>query len=437
MVKWRRIANQQKGGSPSPTGTAGQTNMNCPRYLRHILVVVGVLAGFALRYANLPNVTGDYYWYNSRWYAFIVENGYFAALAHNFADHNVPYLYLLTAMAALLPGLHSLVAIKTISMLFDVALAYFVYKCVEHKYHDSKSIVPILAGLATLLAPTVVLNSSAWGQWDSVYVTFLVACLYFLLAGRHAMALAAFALAFSFKLQAVFMAPLFLCLITRGRLRWGHLAWVPLVYLGTLAPAALAGRPWGDLLSIHYRQADVHTAWSMKFPNLYVWIPDIYYDWWPLGVVFGGCVVALLVAVVYKSTAHVTVELIVFLATYSVLVVPYMLPKMHDRYFFPADVIAIVLAFYLPRYWYVPVVIGIVSVLTYVHYLGHPYRYFGGDLPIIPLVPLELLAVVPAMLIVALSRELYMKLYPKSQTLAPASANPRITHTDNETHHGV
>ena len=164
----------------------------------------------------MPIETYDYRHSVSGWYAFIVENGYFAALQYDFSNYNVPYLYLLAAMAALLPGLHSLVAVKAISMLFDLALAYFVYKCVEHKHHDSKSLIPILAGLATLLAPTVVLNSSAWGQTEAIYTTFLVACLYFLLASRQAMALVAFGLAVSFKLQAVFLAPLLLWLIGGG-----------------------------------------------------------------------------------------------------------------------------------------------------------------------------------------------------------------------------
>ena len=379
------------------------------------MAVVGVLAALALRYPFLPIETHDYRFSLSRWYGFIVENGYFAVLQYDFSNYNVPYLYLLAAMAALLPGLHSLVAIKAISMFFDFALAYFVYKCVEHK-HGSKSVVPILAGLATLFAPTVVLNSAAWAQADAIYTTFLVACLYFLLAGRQAVALIAFGLAVSFKAQAVFLAPLLLWLIAKGRLRWRHLAWVPLVYLATLVPAGLVGRPWGDLLSIYVRQADVSPSLSMNFPNLYVWIPDQYYDWWPLGVVFAACVVLLVAVAVYRSAVQITAEMTVFLATYSVLVVPYLLPKMHDRYYFPADVIAIVLAFYSPRYWYVPVVIGAVSVSLYVRYMATPdgyeesYEHF---------VSLELLAVVPAALIVALSWQLYMKLKPK-QEASPA-----------------
>ena len=374
---------------------------------RILIAVVGVLAALALRYPFLPVVSNDYHFDFSRWYAFIVENGYFAALQYDFSNYNVPYLYLLAAMAALLPGLHSLVAVKAISMFFDFALAYFVYRCVEHKHRGSKSVVPILAGLATLLAPTVVLNSAAWAQADAIYTTFLVACLYFLLAGRQAAALVAFGLAVSFKLQAVFLAPLFLWLIVKGRLRWRHLAGVPLVYLATLVPAGLVGRPWGDLLSIYIDQTGGHSAWSMNFPNLYVWIPDQYYAWWPLGVVFAACVALLVAVAVYRSATRITAELTVFLATYSVLVVPYLLPKMHDRYFFPAEIIAIVLAFYLPRYWYAPVVVSAVSVLLYARYLT--WRVGSND-PYIHFVPLELLAFVPATLIVALSWQLYKKL---------------------------
>ena len=370
--------------------------------------MIGVLVAFCVRYLFLPIESADYRNHLSQWHAFIVENGYFAALQYDFSDYNVPYLYLVAAMAALLPGLHSLVAIKAISMLFDLALAYFVYKCVEHRYRDSatRSTVPILAGLAALFAPTVVLNSAAWAQADAIYTTFLVACLYFLLAGRQGAALISFGLAVSFKAQAVFLAPLFLWLIAKGQLRWRHLAWVPLVYLATLAPAGIIGRPWVDLLFIYVGQAGSSRDLSMHFPNPYVWIPNAYYDWWPLGVVFAVCVVLLVAVVVYKSRVKITADLTVLLAAYSVLVVPYTLPKMHDRYFFPAEIIAIVLAFYSPRYWYVPVVVSAVSILLYVRYLTWSVRYG----PYEHYVPLELLAFIPMALIAVLSWQLYMKL---------------------------
>ena len=365
-----------------------------------VLVVVGVLAALALRIPFFPFESVDYLVHQSRWYAFIVENGYFAALRHDFADYNVTYLYLQTAMVS--AGLPPLAAYKTISLPFDFALAYFVYKCVAHKYRNPNSVVPILAGLAALLAPTAVLSASAWGQSDAIYTTFLVACLYFLLAGRQAVALVAFGLAVSFKPQAVFLAPLLLWLVVKGQLRWRHFAWVPLVYLATAVPAGLVGRPWGDLLLIYFRQFREKT-WNGKltsnFANLYTWIPNSYHDWWPLGVVFAGCVVLLVAVVIYRSTARITAELTVFLAAFSTLLMPYTLPKMHDRYYFPAGIFAIVLAFYRPRYWYVPVGVLVVSTCLYV-------RFLAKEL----VVPHELLALIPSALVVALSWQLYRRL---------------------------
>ena len=155
------------------------------------------------------------------------------------------------------------------------------------------------------------------------------------------------------------------------------------------------------MLLIYVRQADVYGRLTMNHPNLYAWIPRDYYDWWPLGVVSAACVALFIAALVWKSTAKVNAELTVFLAAFSVFVMPYTLPKMHNRYYFPAEVIAIVLAFYRPRYWYVPVVLCLVSTHQYIVFLT------GGDL--IP-IRLEFLALVPWVLLVALSWQLYMRL---------------------------
>ena len=70
---------------------------------------------------------------------------------------------------------------------------------------------------------------------------------------------------------------------------------------------------------------------------------------------------------------------------------------MHERFFFPADVIAIVLAFYLPRYWYVPIVIGLISFFSYFPYLFNKI-----------IIPLPWSAAVMLILIIILTRELLL-----------------------------
>jgi Gpi18-like mannosyltransferase len=93
----------------------------------------------------------------------------------------------------------------------------------------------------------------------------------------------------------------------------------------------------------------------------------------------------------YKSRTPVADERLIAWATLSVLIVPYALPKMHDRFFFPADIFSVLLAFYVPRLFLVPLMVCAVSFFSYFPFLfGYeviPLRY----LAIVLLVPIALL----------------------------------------------
>ena len=65
----------------------------------------------------------------------------------------------------------------------------------------------------------------------------------------------------------------------------------------------------------------------MNSPNLYQWIPNDYYDYYPVGIAVTVFVALAIAAFLYKRQVPITAELMVFLATFSVLVMPYILPK--------------------------------------------------------------------------------------------------------------
>ncbi len=343
------------------------------RDYRKPLLAVGILLAILIRYPFLPFESDDYVIALRPWYEFIAQNGNFAALKYDFAVYNVPYLYLLATASILLAGIPTLFAIKTISIIFDFVLAFFVYRCVRLKYREpTEEVIPILAALVALSMPTVVLNSAMWGQADAIYTAFLVACLYYLLAGRQAAAFIAFGVAFSVKAQSVFLCPLFLWLLVKEKVDWRYFGLSPAVYAVAILPAWFIGRPLCDLLVIYFGQMDEYgylRLLSLNAPNLYRWIPKAYYDFYPVGMAFTAVVVLGIAYFVSKSRVKITADRLVFMATFAVLITPYFLPKMHDRFFFPADVISIILAFYCPRYWYVPVVIGSVSFLAYQPFL--------------------------------------------------------------------
>ena len=344
-----------------------------------ILLVTGILLAILFRYPLIPFDSNDYYSGASSWWDFLLQNDNFAALKYSFSDYNVPTLYLIAILSALFPESSKIFAIKGLYIIFDFVLAFFVYKTVRFKYHRGREAT--LAALATLFAPTVVLNSAMWGQTDATYTAFLVACLYFLLTRRQALAFLAFGLAFSFKLQAVFLTPLFLWLLVKKEVNSRYLLFAPLCWFILLLPAWLVGRPLKELFSIYYEQTLHYPAsLTVHAPNLYQWISRAHYDWvYPMSVYSAGGVILAIAVFVYRSRATITADRLIFLAFLSVLVMPYLLPKMHDRYFFPADVIAILFAFYWPRYWYAPIVVGLASLLTYERFLrgGDPLIHFS------------------------------------------------------------
>lgn len=330
------------------------------------------LLAAAVRWPLLPFVSGDMAGGGGRgwphWHAFILENGGLAALGHDFGLYNIAWLTLLAGVAAAAPALPAVYAIKAISLPFDFALAFFVYKCVALRHRESRT-APLYAAAATLLAPAVVVNGAMWGQSDAIYATFLVACLYCLLTRRPGWAFAAFGLALAFKAQAVFFAPFLLWVLVKRRVDWAWGLVSPLVYVAALVPSWILGRNFYEMLFTYPDQSGQFSELVKGAANLYQWLPDSLYPYWPVGAAFTSVFVLAVALVARKSRAALGPDLLVTLAAFSVLVVPYLLPKMHDRYFFPADALVVVLACYRPRLWFLAPAVMLVSAQSHLLFL--------------------------------------------------------------------
>ncbi|MEW5960748.1 MAG: hypothetical protein AB1801_23735, partial [Chloroflexota bacterium] len=333
-----------------------------------LILVVGLALALWLRYSLRNFESDDFRGFTGKWYDFIVNHGGFRALQYDFANYSPPYLYLLTMATYLFAGIPKVFAIKLISIIFDFGCAFFIYKLVRLKYPTGS--IPCFAALAGLFAPTVFLNSSCWGQADVIYTTGLLACLYFLASRQEIPAFIAFGLALAFKLQAIFLAPLLFILLLKGRVSWRSFFIIPLVYFIAILPAWFSGRPLVDLLLIYFNQADTYQQLTKNAPNLYQWFPNRTYEiFYHAGLIWTAALIYLFALSVYKSRAQLTTAIMVELATISVLIMPYFLPKMHERYFFAADVLTIVFAFYFPPYFFVAILIQMVSLFTYLPFL--------------------------------------------------------------------
>lgn len=372
------------------------------------------LLAIALRVSLYQIVTSDYTVFLSQWYDFITTHGGFAALKYNFSNYNPPYLYLLT-LTTYLP-VPKLVAIKTLSVLFDGVLGFFAYLILSLRYR--RSFAAIIGVLVILFAPTIFINSAAWGQSDAIYTAFCLGSLYFLLKERPAWACVFFGLALSFKLQAIFFLPVLLILLLRRKLPIKYLALVPATFLLMLAPAFIAGRDLWSLLTIYVTQISSggvggtgqfnaggsgrfnggtpgqfagggsgrfngtgpgqftgggpgggsfsSSSLTLNAPSFYQWLPANAPDYWKwIGILLAVMLIVLVAILVLKSKQQLTPAILLKVTLVFALAIPFLLPEMHERYFYLADVISIIYAFYFPRLFYIPVIMQLSSLMSY------------------------------------------------------------------------
>jgi Gpi18-like mannosyltransferase len=358
---------------------------------------VCIALALALRLSLFSYETLDYHNFLSHWYDHLQENG-FEGFKARFSDYTPPYLYLLW-LATHLP-LPKLYAIKSIGPLWDFALAFVVLLLVRLKY--DRRPVWLAAFAAVLFAPTIFFNSALWGQCDAIYTTFLLAALYCLLRHWPGRALLFFSIAFAFKLQAMFLLPLFVVLWAKRDLPLKYFLLLPIIYVVLCLPALLAGRPPSELLTIYLEQANTYRRLTSSAPNLYQWLPDNPEVFGRAGLIFAVTLVGFLCYACLKSNVPWGPRLTVRLALASALLVPFTLPYMHERYFFAADCISIVYGFYFPRRFYVPLGVVTISLFSY-------FPFLFNDMTVIKLPYLALLlAAVLIIVLVDLFRDLYL-----------------------------
>lgn len=334
--------------------------------LEHTAAVLLVsLFACVFRYYLLPYQSGDYGSYLA-WYLDIRQNG-FHAFQHGASNYAPVYLYLL-GLSTLLP-VYNLLAIKAIPILFDFLTAIFVYRIVR-EFYPKNDLIALFSFFAFLFLPTVWLNSAAWGQCDSIFMSFIVISVYYLLTKRTFASMVFYSIAVAFKLQAVFVGPFYLVFLLLGVIPFRYFFLIPGVYLLTIIPSWIAGRPFLDLLLIYARQSAEYGQLTLNAPNFYHWVGNSGLLS-KTGVVFTLGSVLTLVYFFWKGLKGrlINKERFIEIALVFALIVPFFLPSMHDRYFYPADVLALLYAFIRPRRFYIAIIVMMASLFSYDQFL--------------------------------------------------------------------
>jgi len=308
------------------------------------LVLAIYVAFMVLHWRDLNN---DYTLFFLPWMESLRDNGLLETLALRVPNYTAPFVMYQSVFTSLFPNGDILILAKAAGGVLLVIFALcgaLAFKSIEHQ----RVAFPLIFGWM-VLAPTAGLNAIIWTQADTLITAFLFLSFAALQRGWLWAAMVLFAVALSTKLISIFFAPyLLFCLMQRRAFR--HIIAFGPVVVGTYfvvnLPYLLAGVSVSDTLAIYRDQAEFFTQFSMNAPNpwhvaqLLKLLPEPatpaahllsligigFAALVGVGVVAAGWVIPRLPR--HKELALLSLILILF---------PYILPKMHDRYFFMAD----------------------------------------------------------------------------------------------------
>lgn len=284
------------------------------------------------------------------------------ALSTSIGDYNLPYLYYLTALSR--TNWDELLHIKSLSCLFDVILAYVVMRLVMLKTEDRR--LQLASYLIILISPTIMMNSAQWAQCDSIYVSLCLISVLAALTSRGRLCAISWTLAFCFKLQAIFILPALCVALFMGRVKIRHLLWIPVVYLATLLPALISGRSLISCIEIYFNQTGEYNKLYLNAPSVWRFFgptrPESLNNMAVL-VAVGGLIIFTLLCLSFCRKMNS--EQLLKLFFISSLLAPFILPRMHERYYYTAEVLALVYFMYDRRKWYVPITLTFSSIVGY------------------------------------------------------------------------
>lgn len=353
-----------------------------------ILLAVIAVVGLFVRIELLDFTSSDYMGFLEPWCKAIKINGGFSDFGNLDAivskiqfseppvevfeyaphyDYTAPYLYILTFISYLKPT-QFLFAIKWVSIFFDFVLAVFIALICKKIL---KSNTAFLFGFGvTLILPNVILNSAVWAQCDVIFSTFIVMSLYFLIRGNYRTVFCLYGISIAFKIQATFFLPVLIIVLAKKKINIFYIFYSLLTLFLINLPALIMGMGFTDtFINPYVTQVEEYKgSLTMNAPNLYLLL-DVaanysipskgepngeWRDWFSgAGVVFTLAVCVILFMIIYRKQFTFTAKRLVLIAYLFASLMPFILPHMHERYWFMADAIAIIFIACYPKKFYI------------------------------------------------------------------------------------
>ncbi|UZT06029.1 hypothetical protein ONV75_15710 [Clostridium sp. LQ25] len=343
-------------------------------YKNYIYIVVFIIISIFIRNVFWKIESTDFKVFLSPWIQYLKNNGGIFGVRSIDSNYNVSYLYLL-GIGVYLP-ISYLSLIKMISVIFDIFLASGVFLVIGEifKHSTRKKIISLIGVSLVLLSPNVILNSSAWAQCDSIYVSFIIYSMYYYLKHKYTKSFIFLGIAFAFKLQAIFIVPLYIILyLKENKFTILNFLLIPIISIVLYIPALIVGRPISKLWGIYFGQIGETQDLVYNFPSIYNLIPNDPETFRTAGVLFTICALGIIAIYALHTDKEYDSKDMIELGLIIVVVITYFMPGMHDRYMYIADILSIIYCISSKKKIFIALGINLMSFNSYIAYLfGYP-----------------------------------------------------------------
>ncbi len=351
------------------------------KYTPEILFALAIIISLVVKSYLIDYKSDDYNDFLSAWMNTIKANGGMHALKNAIGNYNAPYLTIMAIISYL--DVNYLTALKIVSIVFDYIMAVVVMLIIYELFKNDKRkhTYALIGFVVTSLLPTVILNSSAWAQCDSIYASFALLSILFLLKEKNIKAFIFLGIAFSFKLQAIFLFPIFILVyLSKRNFSITNFLIIPVMNFIMCLPAIIMGKPILDCFTVYIDQTRDYSKYiAMNFPNIYCIFmkPDggsnlIINNVQGLdsfGTYFTLFCFLIIGLVFIHKKIKLDNKLIIKVAILTIMFTTFMLPHMHDRYLYIADILAVVYFVLEPKKFYISLGVWLVSLYTYIEYI--------------------------------------------------------------------
>ncbi|MCH5180748.1 MAG: hypothetical protein J1F32_06015 [Erysipelotrichales bacterium] len=344
-------------------------------FRKHILLIVFIvlsILALVMRILFFQYLSGDMASFLIPWTNFFKENGNFLALAKMNECPNANYLYgyyNLLAFVSIFKG-EPINLVKSISVFFDFALAIGV-SLVTYHFTKNKT-TSLISYLATLYAPTVFANSAVWGQCDQIYVCFVVYAFLLILKKKNIWATLVIGIALGFKIQTIFILPLLGFMWLNKKYRIWNLFMLPLGFLITILPSYLVGGAFtapfeaiglqlGQYADMNYGSGSMYAFMEMGS------LAECFNK--GTAIIFAAAILLFVMFVLFYKKVECNEQNIMYVAALYALLTPFVLPHMHERYFFMADIFILLYVIVRKKQYYLAPLMIFSSINTYTHFL--------------------------------------------------------------------